>query len=748
MKSVDYMRRTLWFLFFILLFTGCEEKMDDHYKEPDWFKGSAWDILEDKGNHSIFLKAVERAGFRSYLEGKGIVTLMAPEDNAFDSYLSSKGTSVEEMPIAELSKLVGFHLLYYSYSKNNLANFRPEGQIATDADGFSGPGMYYKFRTRSTNPPSVMLDADNKERTVYHLERFVPVFSQNFFRTKGIEDPDANYRYFYPDSEWTSDPDGFNVSDASVKEYALEASNGFVYIIDRVLEPLETIYTELDTNPEYSLFLNMYDQYGNLQYDADLSADFGAAIGVDSLWLFEHEYMPPIALEWPTSRLVNLDLLASVSYSVFAPSNTALTVFFDNYWKGKGYESYDDLDPLIRLYFLYEFVHGGSIVFPEEIVKGNVISTMGTPYNFNPYEAQFRKICVNGSLYGLDKIDASALLSSVIGPSFQNKNLLYFLYAVYESGTLFNYANHQFEYTSLIPNNQTFANSDIGLRNGSPLNSLVENPDSEEPVGVSSSQMLSIVDAHITNRKIEFKTTGTQVVEMSNTPYNYWYIKNGGITCNRFFNRMLNPGTHNPFIPFRKVNNGNWNNGNAYVYEGTEENGAQLFETDLSDINIESNLQYALAVNNDSNYPYYAFSQLLKKAGMFSGNTLRDIQGRYILFMPTNAAIEQALSEGRIPGMGTRLEDPATNQETLRTYLRNYFINAAGEGIVTYPYPGSEMESKQYSTFGTLLIDYTDNGVSLSVQSGNGNTIPVSGTYDYFPFAYNDGAFHFIDGVF
>lgn len=50
------------------------------------------------------------------------------------------------------------------------------------------PGMYYKFRTRSSSPASLGVDpATNELVTVYHLERFVPVFSHYMFASKGID---------------------------------------------------------------------------------------------------------------------------------------------------------------------------------------------------------------------------------------------------------------------------------------------------------------------------------------------------------------------------------------------------------------------------------------------------------------------------------------------------------------------------------------------------------------------------------
>ncbi len=96
---------------------------------------------------------------------------------------------------------------------------------------------------------------------------------------------------------------GFNVSNASVKEYQIITNNGYIYNVDRVLEPLETIYDVFEEEIRLFRFPRFYSQYSTYTYDKDLSADYGNAVGVDSLFLHEHASngLPNIALEWPTS---------------------------------------------------------------------------------------------------------------------------------------------------------------------------------------------------------------------------------------------------------------------------------------------------------------------------------------------------------------------------------------------------------------------------------------------------------------
>ena len=110
---------------------------DDHYKAPDWLKGNAWEVLESEGNHTMFLKAVELSGYKPIVNGQSVLTVMAPDDEAWQSFLQQNGySSVEDMnakdPV-QLKKTVGYHLMYYAYDWAKMVNFRPnEGDGATE----------------------------------------------------------------------------------------------------------------------------------------------------------------------------------------------------------------------------------------------------------------------------------------------------------------------------------------------------------------------------------------------------------------------------------------------------------------------------------------------------------------------------------------------------------------------------------------------------------------------------------------
>lgn len=746
-------------LFSSCFLSSCIDKLES-YEPAAWLKGSVWQLLEDEGNYSIFLRAIDKAGYKNMVQGKALLTVMAPDDAAFTDYLTKKGyNSIEDVDQTELKKLVTFHLLYYSYDKQEMINFRPSGDQESEDDSKKKAGMYYKFRTKSSDAPTVEYDRiSKKDVTVYHLERFVPVFSYMFFNTKEI-DAKRNYEYFYPKSTWTGS-DGFNVSDASVKEYEIVADNGEVYKIDRVLEPLETIDIELKKNSDFSNFSKLYDYFSTYIYDATLSKNYGKSAGTDSLFLHSHDGLAPIAYEWPTSSYAAIETLMSQSYSVFAPTNEALNEFFKDFWQSGGYESLDKVDPKIIKYLLRSCVYVGDAIFPEEIEKGLFQDKNGEGLNFDPNTTTLRKMCVNGTLYGLPSFTTPPIFLSVAGPLFKDHKFISFMYALDGSGLSNSFLSKDTKYTLLIPTNEQMSEKGYEIQEYITGNELSKfDPDAGGWTKLDATTEQDIVNLH-TISGIAGLSSSQQVLS-TQAAFNYLFIENGKITSNSHFNNSI-LGTEDPFSTFTEIS-GNWTNGKAYTY-----NARSVYEPTATE--QPDGLEKSLASVQDGNYPYFNFARLLQLSGMadMTKKTLANLYpngstekvAHFIVFVPTNTALNNAMKSGLVPGVakgsyfdGENISNISiTDKEALKTYLKTYFLLSNSNIITTYPYPGSAFTSGTYNTDGLGNLIYTDKRNSLTIQLQGStqicNIVSVSKYTSYpFPYAFNDGCVHFINST-
>lgn len=722
---------------------SCEDEMKKHYQTPDHLKGSTWEVLESRGDYSTFLRGAELAGFKPILQGKSLATVMAPNDDAFASYLAKEGKeSIEDFSVDELQKLIGFHIMYYAYPESKLINFRPlQGDGASEEETNYAAGLYYKHRTRSYEPPTMEEDTSGNMVMVYHNEAMLPVYSYRMFETKNI-DAKYNYEYFYSGSTWTGSQ-GFNVSSASVLEYEIIANNGYLYLVDRVVEPLNTIFNELKSRPDYSTYFDLYNSYEYYELDEQLTVDFGK--GTD---LYRHLHEAPladIALAWPSSNYRSFALNSAIAFSTFAPSNSAFDEFMADYWMPGGYNTLSEVSSIAMRYLIRNTFYGDAIVFPEEIKKGDVINSYDAVINFDvdAVPAANRVACQNGVFYGLEELEPPGMFKSVTGPAFRNKDLSWYLYMLSATKLLVSMSSNEANFTVLVPNNEQMRNGGIEVI----ADELWSTDDGELDV-MNSAAMLETVNLHTVTGGSGIQMSGTQVLR-TNIPYTYWFIKDGKITTSALFNEHFNnPGTTVDFYELSEstYKGNSWSNGKAYTYSCPE-----IFSPVIS----SQSMQYRLAITQDASYPYYRFSQLLRDADLIdsSRGIITFINGvRCMTFVPTNEAIASAIAKGEIPGIDTN--GTVSDKAKLAAYLKCYFIATEENGMASYPFVGSGA-SGEYHTFGdNAHINIIDNGSELKVQLsadlfGKGVTpvVNVVPDFDYFPFSYNDGGAHYIDGV-
>ncbi len=120
---------------------------------------------------------------------------------------------------------------------------------------------------------------------------------------------------------------------------------------------------------EYSTFFNLYESFGEYVADDNLTKSYAAAYGVDTLYQYQHNGLPNIACEWPVSSSLAFTSLTAMGYTIFAPSNTAIDSFFEEFWAKGGYTSLGEVDKLAMNSFLRQFIDAGLAVFPGDIEK-------------------------------------------------------------------------------------------------------------------------------------------------------------------------------------------------------------------------------------------------------------------------------------------------------------------------------------------------------------------------------------------
>lgn len=773
-----------------LAFTGCKDDLseDSHYKTPSFLVGNAIEVLQKDGNYKTFLKGIELVGLNDVVDSQ-ILTVLAPTDEAFSAFLKEKGyNSIEEMHKADpeyTKQMIAYHLLYYAMDWEKMTNFRPsEGDAATELDKAVQAGMYNRFRTRSVGTDELVKNTDaslssDSVLTVVHNDRYVTVFSEKMFNTLGI-DAASNYNYFFPNTTWNPNhlKNGFNVMNAAVLDtVAVVTDNGYLYHIDHVLEPVGTIYEELTQQGNYNLIRLLFDQYAFWRkYDIESSNR-----GYD-VYLQMFSGLPNIANEWPSESYQNFAANSFNSWNLFVPTDQAMNRMFTSFWdENCGYKDIMSLNPLIQRILLLESVSyiafDGSrstsyMCFPDFIRQNKAISYFDTEITTDPMTFDANIICNNGVIYGSNDLEVPGVFSSVSGPVFKDVRYLPYLYALQGAGMLLSLASKESDFVTLIPDTAQFSHQEPKMRlfrdeTVVPASYELQQWDDQSNgfVNVNSSYLEKMVNMNTSAAISDLNFGGVRVVE-TNEAFNYWYIKDGKISSNAVFNQLLNPKFKGDVwsnlreIP-RSTTQSSWSNGHAYAY-------------DYNSIYMPASgttLEQELSQNNDRDYPYYCFVQLLKKASLVNkdgfvtagATTIRffDPESRFFAFIPTNEAIKNSLKD--IPGCSSMsinessyvIDGNPSNKNALINYLLSHFVTADRVSFNAYPYVGSSCKGA-FTTAGSYLLNIQDDGAKLSVsfsavQEGGttpeGNVVNVVSQYDYFPFVFSDGAFQLIDEI-
>lgn len=764
----------------LMMLPSCSDT-DEYYDVPDWISGSIYEELESYGNYSIFLKGVDIAGYTTIVNGKSILTVMAPDDDAMTEYLQETyGTpNIEEVDVDEVTKLIGYHILYYSFSKDMLTNFRPdEGDNATEEEKNVNGGLYYKFRTRSQDAPTYKNEA-TKDTLVWHYDRLLPIFSYKMFNTKGISAKN-NYEYFYPETGWSGD-DGFNVANANVVEYADVASNGYTYKVDRVIKPLETIYQEMKKNGNFTRFLSLYDKNEYYIADEDLTAEYWDAYG-DSIYHHYYTGLPNIDCEWPTTNYQEISTMAMTAYSIFAPTDQAWLDFFEDYWALGGYESLDDVDSTQIQSILTNSIYSSSIVFPEEIENGDIESSDGELISFDTEEVDQdnRIICSNGVLYACNVLTPPMKFYSVLGPAYQYQKYSNFAWMIENSGWSTTLSSNSMDFIMFFPDNDQLLNNKNYYMYGGNL--VDGNTTKLSTVSNSAEYVLAHV-ATVTDGVTTLPTSGNKVILCNSNNYKvYWFIKDGRITNSiKYISMVKFEGNtieeDSIFYKFDQLaykgDVDGWNNGHVYTYE------TGLLPGDYSDVNNSDFNTMVWQNRFDTTTDYYGWVNLMNTAGAINRSSYEPtfVSEECLMLVPTTEVVEQAIIDGKIPGIQA-LEGATvgseeffnyvevTDSETLLEYLKLYYVPLSTATMSNYPYVGwgeNTAESgglvtyqQETSTEGieSTNINVYDDGTKLSVKlidretGAEGDAVDVYGGYDYFPLIYVDGVVYFLNGVF
>lgn len=664
-------RKILIGLLPLLLLAGCKKDENIH-DEPDLSQKNIYQNLTENGNYTLFLEGIKIAGYENLLKAKK-EAVFVPNDEAFRRYMTKKGiTSLQDFNPDSLKMLVGYHLLNFLSNPDDFSVF----DQATSA---GNAGCCYKFRTFAQAKPKEVTDPQTRRTVkVYQLAKYLPVISTNLLREQESSNFEGDYKLFFPSIKWQGDQNKLYVANAAVIGERIAASNGYIFQVDEVVEPLATVYDALAAQRpgvSFNIFRRLYDRFAYMEYDSWHTRNNTESS--DSLFNFYH-YLPPttgidlsdIAYEWTDAdNETEPEAHLKYAFNCFVPTDQVLEPYIKNFFS---IENIEDVPLLNLFYFLKNHCpQHSTLVLPSLTDKG-ITGESGEKWELRRSNILAVQFCSNGVFYGVDKLFEPAEFTILTKPFFQYPRFSTMLNVGHKQGAFKELTNPEGVYT-IFAVSDTELKEKYGLQvdyygnlaNNDILNGRVvikgmnfpksgEIPATKEGVIKTDKEQKEFINGQIVRGYVDpwaEENLGKRVFYPIMNPYHFIYTEYGQI-----FGEDQQPIELFNTWSFTYPNG----SGKGLVYEIN----AKLSAGSKDDLRKIPSVGEVLAEN------YQKFYSAIEKAGL---SNLTDGK-RCMVFAPT----DDVWDETKLP----------TDAQKRINFLKYFFVPVAENNLTNYTLPG------------------------------------------------------------
>lgn len=701
----------------LLVFAGCRKKAwDEYYNRPDSLADPIYKQLDSKGNFKSLLALIDKGGYKQVLAlGGGYWTMFAPNDEAFDKYFKDKGIAgISAIDSTAARAMVQFCLVYNSFEKDRLDDYQAtaNNQGWTPSIAFRRTTAYYTgfYKDTGLNNKPIVAIAGNRNNVAGSLtgnyiagddnNKYITYFTNDYFNTAGITA--ADYNYFYPSSTYT----GFNVAEASVVTKDIPAENGVIHEIDKVITPLQSIDEYIRTRPEYSSFKAMLNRmYTNNMvqfiYNATASNRYQIVSGKNDS-VFVKAYSPLLSFSPNNENHLKMEDNDGQKdcWTMFIPNNTAV----DNYVKNVLCEYYPSLDQM-PIEIIADFLNAHmftSVVWPSKFAVTR--NKFAEPARFDPNVDVFdKKILSNGIVYGTTKVEEADVFSTVFSKAYLNPGYTMMTRLLNTTGLKLLVAR------SNVPVNLFLISDNAFTAAGFSYNESKSQFEYKSAGGSATTNGVADKLNRIAATCVFFEPYKSFVQNLSGADI----VKSG------------DAGTEGDYIKFNNntiLTGGLLDAGKTVTVDSvkTSTNGKVYFISDLltySEKPVGTHLKN-LGMPATSEYNYF-WQFLSNSAAMYNPTTtdILGLTGFNTVFVPTNAAILQAVNDGLLPGTGTAPNkvptfNPTndTGKEQVRKFLQYHILYShtlVPDGITS-------------GTFDTYLKNAVGTPIRITVNNSKG----------------------------
>lgn len=445
-----------------LTFYGCQDDMQvEKFKRPDWLAGKIYTQLKEQPELSTFAKCLELTQFDKILDASGSYTIFAPTDEAFAAWFQShsKYKKVEDIPLPELDRIVKYHIVQNPWSKNqlrsldvfgwidpkDLTNNEPRGYkretLLLDKNRKYGiKGEYRNFKNYLSIVDTLSSPWIRNEAT--DSRKYAPIFFKEYFDIYELSSSDYEFYFNRP----IESPADIYYVGAKVLGDEVFAENGFVYKIDRVVEPLKNAYQIMASKEgpnSYKDFLDFINSFPEFVYDdrkTMLQPGASEGLAVDSLFDLSYPILTfNINRERTKAPAGTYGLPENVSiryhHGLIAPTDAAFNAFINEYLVGGArWGSLRNAPEHIKRIIANTYMSINPI-YPTDLSKGYYNGELDI-VKLDQSEIVQKEYGSNTTFIGVRNAIIPRAFKSVTGPIYLQRGYSRVMYAIEVAGLL------------------------------------------------------------------------------------------------------------------------------------------------------------------------------------------------------------------------------------------------------------------------------------------------------------------------
>jgi uncharacterized surface protein with fasciclin (FAS1) repeats len=282
--------------------------------------------------------------------------------------------------------------------------------------------------------------ASQYKKVYTRSRKYVPIFFDAFFDIYRLSPQD--YRFYF-DRDY--EPGNIYYAGGRVTQSEIFAENGYIYVIDRVVEPMlnarELLERELP-GESYKVFLDLIYQFPRFSTNLEETYDQPAAregLTFDTLYDLSFPRLPFDIHEELTGPNINVSNYTYLYHNgVYVPTDDAFQLFLDEVvTASSGYPHWPDFASvpldikqiIVRSHFTANPVYQTDIREGFRDGDGNII-------HLDESDIRRKEFGSNCTFLGLDKTVVPRAFSSVTGPVYLRPGYSVFMYAMQYSRVL------------------------------------------------------------------------------------------------------------------------------------------------------------------------------------------------------------------------------------------------------------------------------------------------------------------------